>query len=366
MIWTILLFLLILSVLVLGHEWGHYFAAKRMGMKVDEFGLGFPPRLWAWKRKDGMEVSLNMIPLGGFVKIKGETPAVDDGVVTAGSVEADDSFASKSIPRRFVVLVAGVAMNLVMAWVIFTVGFWVGIPAITDGGVTGGTVTNEGVTIFDVMKDSPGAQAGMEIGDMVKSIDNVVYTESDAARLALAPGMTHQVVLDRSGKEVSVDVTASLIESLGHEAIGIELLKTGTVRFPWYQAPWRGMKQAVEGTVAIFAALGGLIAGIFSHNGVGAAVSGPVGIAVVTGQVAKMGFAHILQFAAMLSLNLAVLNVLPIPALDGGRVGFLFIEAIRRKKASVQFESTVHAIGFALLMLLVVFVTFKDILGLVR
>lgn len=358
MIWTILLFLLILSVLVLGHEWGHYFAAKRMGMKVDEFGLGFPPRLWAWKRKDGMEVSLNMIPLGGFVKIKGESG--DD------EVTAIDSFASKSILRRFTVLVAGVVMNLVMAWVIFTVGFWVGIPAVTDGGITGGTVTNEGVTIFDVMKDSPGATAGMQVGDRVVSIDKVVYTDSEAARLALAPGETHHVVLARGGKEVDVEVTASLLESLGHEAIGIELLKTGTVHFPWYQAPWRGMKQTVESTVAIFAALGGLIAGIFSHNGVGAAVSGPVGIAVVTGQVAKMGFAHILQFAAMLSLNLAVLNVLPIPALDGGRVGFLFIEAIRRKKASVKFESTVHGIGFALLMLLVIFVTFKDILGLVR
>lgn len=352
---------------MLGHEWGHYFAAKRMGMKVDEFGLGFPPRLWAWKRKDGMEVSLNMIPLGGFVKIKGES-AEDD-------VAATDSFASKSIPRRFVVLVAGVVMNLVMAWVIFTVGFWVGIPAVTDGDTAPSsspiargefTVTNEGVTIFDVMKDSPAATAGMEIGDQVTSIDGVVYTESDAARLALAPGATHRVVLDRGGKEVDVDVTASMIESLGHEAIGIELLKTGTVHFPWYQAPWRGMKQTVEGTVAIFVALGGLIASIFSHNGVGAAVSGPVGIAVVTGQVAKMGFAHILQFAAMLSLNLAVLNVLPIPALDGGRVAFLFIEAIRRKKASVRFEGTVHAIGFALLMLLVVFVTFKDILGLVK
>ncbi len=365
MIWTILLFLLILSVLVLGHEWGHYFAAKRMGMKVDEFGLGFPPRIWAWKRKDGMEVSLNMIPLGGFVKIKGESG--DDDVA------ATDSFASKSIPRRFVVLVAGVVMNLVMAWLIFTVGFWVGIPAVTDtapsdSSIAGGefTVTNEGVTIFDVMKDSPGAQAGMEVGDMVTSIDNVVYTDSEAARLALAPGTTHHVVLARGSKEVDVDVTASLIESLGHEAIGIELLKTGTVHFPWYQAPWRGMKQTVESTGAILAALGGLVVNIFSHKSVGAAVSGPVGIAIVTGQVAKMGFAHVLQFAAMLSLNLAVLNVLPIPALDGGRVGFLFIEAIRRKKASVKFESTVHGIGFALLMLLVVFVTFKDILGLVR
>ncbi len=363
MIWTILLFLLILSVLVIGHEWGHYFAARRMGMKVDEFGLGFPPRIWAWKRKDGMEVSLNMIPLGGFVKIKGEN---GEGDLSSEASAKGDSFASKSIPKRFVVLVAGVVMNLVMAWIIFTVGFWVGIPAVTDGGVMGGTVTNEGVTVFDVVKDSPADVAGVEIGDKVASIDGVVYTDSDAARLALAPGSTHAVALDRGGKEVDVSVTASYSEMEKKDIVGVALLKTGTVHFPWYQAPWRGMEQTVTSTGEIFAALGGLVVNIFQHKSIGAAVSGPVGIAVVTGQVAKMGFAHLLQFAAMLSLNLAVLNVLPIPALDGGRVAFLILEAIRRKKASVRLESTVHGIGFALLMLLVVFVTFKDILGLVR
>jgi regulator of sigma E protease len=365
MIWTILLFLALLSVLVLGHELGHFIAARKAGMKVDEFGLGFPPRLWAWKRKSGMEISVNMIPLGGFVKIKGE--GGDDDVA------ATDSFASKSIPRRFVVLIAGVAMNFVMAFVIFTVGFLVGIPAVTDTApsnspIAGGefTVTNEGVTVFEVLKDSPAEVAGIQLGDKIGSIDDAVYMDSEAARVALAPGMTHEVVLQRGGEEVTVQVTPSYIESIGHEAVGISLLKTGTVHFPWYEAPWRGIKQTVASTGDIFAALGGLIANIFTHKSVGAAVSGPIGIAVVTGQVAKMGFAHILQFAAMLSLNLAVLNVLPIPALDGGRIGFLLIEAIRRKKGSVRFESTVHALGFALLMLLVVFVTFKDILGLVK
>lgn len=356
MIWTILLFLALLSVLVLAHEWGHYIAAKKAGMTVDEFGLGFPPRLFSYKRKDGMEVSINAIPLGGFVRIKGESG--DD-------TSASDSFSSKSIPRRFVVLIAGVVMNLVAAAVIFTVGFMIGMPTVTEDAINGAIVKDAAIHVLEVVDGSPAATAGITVGDRLLSIDGAVFEDSAAARLSLAPAAApHTLVLARGEEVLTVEVTPVYVDSIGREAVGVGLLETGTVRFPWYLAPWRGIEATISATTQIVVALYTLVANLVTHTPVNAEIAGPVGIAVVTGQVAKMGIAHLLQFAAMLSLNLAVLNALPIPALDGGRIAFLFIEAIRRKKASQKFEQTVHTIGFALLMLMVLVVTFRDIAGL--
>lgn len=356
MIWTILLFLALLSILVLAHEWGHYIAARKSGMTVEEFGLGFPPRLFSWKRKDGMTVSVNAIPLGGFVKIKGETGEDAGG---------NDSFASKSIPRRFVVLIAGVVMNLVLAAVVFTVGFMIGMPTVTEDGINGAIVSEGAIHVLEVVDDSPAESVGIEVGDRLLSIDGQTFSDSEAARSALATDdAAHTLVLARGEEIVTVDVTPVFVESIGREAVGVALLETGTVRFPWYLAPIRGLEATLSATVQIVVALGTLVANLVTYTPVDAEIAGPVGIAVVTGEVAKMGIAHLLQFAAMLSINLAVLNALPIPALDGGRIAFLFLEAIRRKKASPQFEQTVHTIGFALLMLLVLVVTFRDIVGL--
>lgn len=356
MIWTILLFLALLSVLVLVHEWGHYFAARKSGMKVEEFGLGFPPRLASWKRKDGMVVSLNAIPLGGFVKIQGES---------GDETNSPDSFANKSIARRFIVLVAGVAMNLVAAAVIFTVGFMIGMPTVTEGDIAGGIVSSPAIHVLEVLPDSPAFTAGIEVGDRVMSIDGVPYVDSTAAREALSPeGEAHQVVIARGDEVLTVSLDAAYIEAIEREAVGIGMLETGTVRFPWYLAPLRGIEATISATWQIVSALGALVGNLVTRQPIDAEIAGPVGIAVVTGEVAKMGISHLLQFAAMLSLNLAVLNILPIPALDGGRIAFLFLEAIRRKKASQQLEQTVHTIGFALLMLMVLVVTFRDIVGL--
>lgn len=357
MIWTILLFLVVLSMLVLAHEWGHYIAARKLGMTVEEFGIGFPPRLFSYKRKDGMEVSINAIPLGGFVKIKGESG--DDA-------NASDSFASKSIPKRFVVLIAGVVMNLVAAAIIFTIGFMIGMPTVTEEPIAGAIVNNPTVHVYEVVDGSPAEAAGIKVGDRIISIDGQAYDVSEEARAALGgtEGEAHEVILARGEEVITTPLAPVYNESLGRPAVGLALLDTGTVRFPWYWAPIRGVEATYTSTVQIVQAFGGLIVGLFTSAPIEGEVAGPIGIAVVTGQVAKMGFVYLLQFAAMLSINLAVLNILPIPALDGGRIAFLFIEAIRRKKATATFEGTVHTIGFALLMVLVIVVTFRDIVGL--
>lgn len=358
MVLTVILFLALLSLLVLVHEWGHYAAAKKMGMTVEEFGLGFPPRLFAKKTKSGMELSVNAIPLGGFVKIKGESGEGRD---------APDSFASKSIPARFFVLIAGVAMNLVLAAALFTFGYGVGLPAIVEGGVEDGAViTDKALHIVEVLPGSVAESVGLEVGDRIVTIDGEMFESGEAAREALvanADGMPIEMIVLHEGEQRTVEVTPTFIEEAGKEAVGVALVETGFVRYPWYQAPFKGVMTMIGSTWQVVAAFGGLIASAFQDDVATPELSGPVGIAVLTGQVAELGVAHLVQFAAMLSINLAVINVLPFPALDGGRIFFLFAEAIRRKPASPQFEQAVHAAGFMFLLLVVLFVTYKDIVN---
>lgn len=352
---TALLFLVVLSVLVIAHEFGHYIVARMCGVTVEEFGLGFPPRIAAWKGKRGMLWSLNAIPLGGFVRLKGESG--DDRT-------APDSFGRQSIPKRFAVLVAGVAMNLVAAAVIFTVGFMVGMPTVTEGGVDGGTVTNASVRVLEVVAGSPAETSGFAVGDRLLTIDGAAFATSADARAALGTDVVHTVVVQRDGVDTTMTVDPEYMESLGKVGVGVGLVETGDVRFPWYKAPIMGVSAMVSSTVQVVSAFAALIASPFTHTTVEAEVAGPVGIAVLTGEVARLGFAHLLQFAAMLSINLAVINVLPIPALDGGRVAFLVLELIRRKPTTPRVEQIVHGTGFAILLILVVIVTLKDIVGL--
>lgn len=359
MLWTILLFLAILSILVLAHEFGHYIVARKSGMAVEEFGIGFPPRLFAVKGKRGMLWTVNAIPLGGFVRIKGESG--DDA-----ERNAPDSFARQPLLKRFFVLIAGVAMNLVAAAVIFSVGFAVGIPMVTEEPIAGAIVENSAVAVLEIVDGSPAEEAGFMLGDRILSVDGVAYDDSDATRTALSvpEGEAVDVTVARGKETVTLTVAPEFSQEAQRPQIGIAIVETGTVRFPWYLAPGKGIEAMVSSTISVGAAFVNLFASIFTADRVDAELAGPIGIAVMTGEVAKLGFGHLLQFAAMLSINLAILNVLPIPALDGGRMLFLAIEAIRRKPVTARIEQMVHGAGFALLMLLVLVVTFKDIVNL--
>jgi regulator of sigma E protease len=358
---TILIFLLVLSLLVLVHEAGHYMAARWSGMTIEEFGIGFPPKLFGKKDKNGTLWSMNAIPLGGFVRIKGEGGEEKDR-------HAPGAFATKSIPKRFLVLVGGVVMNILTAWVLFSVGFGVGLPSIIeDSTIDPALVRDKALHIVDVLSDSPAAEAGLVAGDEVKAIDGVEFTSGEEARVALAPhadGSPLVFTLERDGEEAFAEVTPVYMDDLEKEGVGIALVETGVVRYPWYVAPVVGAQATVEMTISVVTGFGGLIAGIFQQKDVVSQLSGPVGIASLTGQVLNLGFIHLIQFAAMLSVNLAVLNILPFPALDGGRILFLLIEAIRRKSLSMRAEQAIHGTGFALLIILVLFVTYQDIVRL--
>ncbi|MFH2136092.1 MAG: RIP metalloprotease RseP [Patescibacteria group bacterium] len=354
MLLTIIVFILILGLLVFVHELGHFVAARKSGVKVEEFGFGFPPRIFGIKRGETI-YSLNWIPLGGFVKIKGE-----DGE----NREEEDSFAHKKIWRRMVILAAGVLMNFILAAVLLSIGFMVGLPQVINGENGYAKVRDAKVQVVQILENMPAAEAGLEPGDAILEIDGQKIEDVEAMQNYLAGKIDTPVkfALERNGQKIEKEISPTFLIETGRGGVGVGLLKTGIVSYPWYLAVWKGAESAVLFTGEVAVAFYELIKNLIVTQKVSVDLSGPVGIAVLTGQVARMGIIYLLQFTALLSINLAVINFLPFPALDGGRILFLIIEKIRRKPVSQKIENLVHNIGFGLLMLLVLLVTYRDVI----
>lgn len=352
---TILLFIVVLGLLVFVHELGHFTMAKKMGMKVEEFGFGFPPRIAGWKRGDTI-YSINWIPLGGFVKIKGESGEDRDH---------PDSFASKPAWRRFIVLVAGVVMNLLLAVVLLSIGFMMGLPSVVDDQTpASATVRDERIRIARVLEESPAMEAGIEPGQTLAAIDGRTFETADDARMYIErhsdDGLTFTMQKD-DGSFYEATMTGRELSEEQIFGVGVGLIKTGLVSFPVHEAIYQGTVATGVFTVEVVKAFYGLIKNLVIGQGVSVELSGPVGIAVLTGEVAALGLVYLLQFTAILSINLAVINILPFPALDGGRVLFLIIEKALRRPVDQRIEAVVHNLGFLLLMILVVLVTYRDI-----
>ncbi|OGL98662.1 RIP metalloprotease RseP [Candidatus Uhrbacteria bacterium RIFOXYB2_FULL_57_15] len=354
MFWTIILFLAVLSLLVFAHEFGHFIVAKKSGMKVEEFGFGFPPRAFAIRRGD-TEYSINWIPLGGFVKIKGES----------GQHRGDaDSFASKPAWKRLAVLIAGVTMNLVLASVLLSIGFMIGLPTAIDANMpAGATVEEARMRVMTVADGSPAARAGIVAGEELLSMDGMTFESAEDARAYIQENGDEgieAVVAKADGAFVTVTVVSEDLANLDVHGVGVGLVKTGLVSFPFHLAVYHGVTATIAYTIEVVRAFADLLRNLVVHQKVSVDLSGPVGIAVMTGEAAQLGITYLLQFAALLSINLAVVNVLPFPALDGGRILFLAIEAVRRKAVDQRLEAIVHNVGFAMLMTLVVLVTYRD------
>ncbi len=352
---TIILFVVVLSLLVFMHELGHFLVARKMGMKVEEFGFGFPPRLWGVKR-GGTIYSINWIPLGGFVKIKGES----------GEDRQDpESFAGKPAWRRLFVLVAGVAMNWLLAAVLLSATFMVGSPSIVDGPLPASARVREpAVRILTVLPESPAARAGITTGDELVSVEGQAFEDAELARTFItersAKGVT--LVFRRENQETyQVELVAEELPEVQTKAVGIRLVTTALVSYPLHLAVSQGVAVTALTTRDILFAFGGLLRELVTTGRVTGDLSGPVGIAVMTSQAAALGFVHLLQFTALLSINLAIINILPFPALDGGRVLFVLIEKLRRRAVNVHRETLAHNIGFILLMILVLIVTYRDV-----
>lgn len=370
---TIISFVVILTILVFIHELGHFWTARRAGVKVEEFGLGIPPRMVGYRKgKDGKKefvwgnkeiaetetetlYSLNWLPFGGFVKLKGE-----DGDDT----DAPDALASKRARTRALVLSAGVIMNFLFAMILLMGVFAHGFETVIDDSIDPAFISNKKLQVATVLVDSPAASAGLVPGDTIATIDGQSFANAEEIRSYLSSNTNEAVTIVGShddGSAISETVTPAHIEQIDQPGIGFAIVETGTVKYPWYRAFDKGISSAFYMTKEILKAFGGIIGSLITTGHVTQQLSGPVGIAVMTGDVIERGFADVLQFAAILSLNLAIINILPFPALDGGRLLFIAIEKTRGRAMSQKIESTIHAIGFILLIALIIVITFKDI-----
>jgi regulator of sigma E protease len=366
---SLLLFLLVLSVLVLIHEAGHYLAARLFGVKASEFGYGFPPRLIGfvkdrgrWKRigrKDdgtypGTIWSINWLPLGGFVRIKGEQAGEEDG---------KDSFHHKPIWKRVIILAAGVGMNWILATILFFVVFVAGANTILEDLPPGAVVERQSVTVTQVLTGSPADKAGILPNDVIVSVEGQTpSTYTDAQKMIAAKGeQPVSIIVRRGTEELLLTATPVYIQEAQKIALGVGIADVGRVRLPVAQALKASVLTTYGYTKAILFSFGGMVRDLVTFRGVSQDVSGPVGIAVMTGQIAQQGVVPLLQFAAVLSINLAVINFLPIPALDGGRVLFLVIEKLRRRAMSRNLEAAIHNIAFLVLIGLILLVTVRDV-----
>lgn len=368
MLLTIIVFIIILGVLVLAHELGHFVSAKKLGVNPIEFGLGLPPRIFGfvkvdghWKKVKGSEdviqsnykntvYSLNWLPLGGFVNLGEDNPEE--------VVQNENSFSLQKPWKRFIMLFSGVGMNLIFAFICLSLTFALGISTVVDENNQNMNVTNRAVQILEVTPNSPAAQAGIQPGDAITEYPSVTAVKNFVNS---SNGEPLQLKIKRDKKELNINVTPTKKDGANEYTIGIGLIATGEVHYPVHQAIWQGAKATVFTIYMIFEVLFGILKDLFSGTKVSTEVSGPVGIAVMTGQVVRLGWIYVLQFAALLSINLAIINILPFPALDGGRILFLIIEKIKGARVKQKYENLIHQIGFYLIILLMVFIIFKDL-----
>lgn len=349
---TIISFVLILGILVLIHELGHFYTARKLGVGVEEFGIGFPPRIFSFTRK-GIRYSINLIPIGGFVKIQGE-----DGRDTDSH-----SFAVQKFWKKALIVSAGVIMNFILAVVLFTIVFYAGIPQIISADYKGKNISDENVVVVEVRQGSPADKVGLAVGDKILMLNDQNIVNADLVYDIISSDDDKKVNIQiKRGEELkNYDIQAEVLADSPDPKIGIGVANTGIIHYNILESIWQAITTTIEMAGLIFVALYNLVANLIRSGQLDAGLSGPVGVAVITGQIVKMGFVHILQFMAILSINLAALNILPIPALDGGRLLFIVLEKIRGKKINVAVENWIHNSGFILLILLIIFITYRDI-----
>lgn len=354
---TAVVFIVILIILIFVHELGHFVAAKKNGVKVEEFGFGFPPRIFGIKRGETI-YSVNWIPLGGFVKIYGE-----DG----GDRRETQSFGHKKIWQRATILFAGVFMNFLLAVLLLSVGFGIGLPTSVDDDYN---ALNARVQVTEIGVNSPAQTAGLKTGDTIVSMKADGQLLADIGKVAQVQEFTDQnrgrqvtMEVQRSGEVLTVNLVPRVTPPADQGAMGVGLARTTNISYPWYQAIYEGFVSAwnlIKVTVVAFASL---LWRLLSGGQIAAGeVVGPVGIYSITGAAAQMGWIYVLQLTALLSLNLAIINILPFPALDGGRLLFLLVEKIKGSPISERVERITHTAGFVFLILLMVFITFRDII----
>ena len=355
MLTSIAITVAVISVLIMVHELGHFFAAKKAGLWVEEFGFGIPPRLFG--KKIGETIySLNLFPFGGFVRLHGENTQVD-------ITKPKRAFLNQSKKTRASIIVAGVFMNFLLAIVCFSVVYsFSGIPRET-----------ENVAVVEIAENSPAKSSGFQTGDVVRKVGDVNVTSNDEFIQALVGKENEEVVffVQREGEEEFFEIksTPRSDPPEGEGALGVVISTTETYFPPILErlikGVYYGFKEAIFWTTMVVTGFAQIIIGLFKGQAP-QGIAGPVGIYALTAQAASFGVLALINFVGILSVNLMILNVLPFPALDGGRLVFIAIESLIGRKVLPKVENIVHAVGMAILLLLLLAITYKDIRRLIE
>jgi len=363
MLLTIISFILVVSILVFVHELGHFAVARLLGVGVEEFGFGLPPRVFGKKIK-GTLYSVNWLPIGGFVKLTGED---DEGNHPKSKIQNPKSyFWARSKKVRAAILLAGVTMNFLLAVAIttFLLSWGVYEPSgriHIDGVVAGGPAEIAGIAEKDIVQSityrAPDGASSTTLITLPKDL-------IDTTKAHLGEEIVLRVV--RDGTPLTLTVIPRKESPQGQGPMGIIISDLELKRYPWHTAPIRGLTLTLERAGQMFQTIGDALYRLVTFQPVGGEIAGPIGIAQVAGQAARYGVIALLEFMSILSLNLAVLNLLPIPALDGGRLVFVFIEKIFGRPVRPAFEKSTHQIGMIILFTLLILISIHDILRLFR
>jgi len=366
---TVIIFLIVLAVLIFVHEFGHFVSARAFGIRVDAFKIGFGPRLVSWKRGE-TEYGINAIPFGGYVKIFGENPDAE----SVNGPDASKSFVNKARWKQTIVLASGVICNFIFAWFLFSVIFMSGITASTDSfNSYTDRFKDPRIIVTSVAPNSPAERVGLKQGDVILYVET---TAMNAKRLPRSPSQSitdiQNIINDFGDKPVAVDflrennrtiIGVTPVAGIVKDkfAIGISMERVANLQLPFFSAIIEGFRYTLNMIKETVIALYTFIANIFVGQPNFADVAGPIGIAKIVGDATRMGFTYLLLITAIISINLGVVNLIPFPALDGGRILFVLIESVFRRRIPSKVANMFNLVGFALLMILMVAVTWKDL-----
>lgn len=356
-----------LSLLILGHEAGHFVVAKLFGMKIDEFGFGFPPRIFAWRSKikkgspakilpsktsaSETEYSFNWLPFGGFVRIAGENDSAPfekgAGQAGLGAVTEDEKkrlFSFRPAWQRALVIIAGVTVNFIIGWLLVSAVLMVGRP--------------KALIVSGTQPGSPAEKVGLMAGDIVQG-----YTTADSFISFVNQNRGREITLSviRNGKELNFTAVPRENPYPGEGALGVAIAEGGEDKMGFLASLGEGLKRSLLISGLIFQVIYQLFQNLFLHGSLLQGVVGPVGIFSVAEEAGHIGLIYLVQLISLISLNLAVVNFIPFPALDGGRLLLIAVEKIKGSPLSRKVEGWANGLGFALLIIIMVLITIRDV-----
>lgn len=362
MLLTVFVVIILFSILILIHELGHFLAAKKVGIKVEEFGIGLPPRIWGIKRGE-TEYTVNWLPIGGFVRLYGEEGLEGDASKSSSHKTVDHklskrAFYNRPIWQRVVVITAGVAMNFLLGVTVISYLFTQGVMVPTDR-----------VHIEKIIPGSPAEEAGLKERDVISSLvikDQMIFVKSGddvikTTREHLGEEITLYITRENYSRMFEYKITPRKDYPKDQGPMGIVISNYEQKKYSLLEAPIKGTKETVVMSWMMVKEFGKIIWKLISFQEVPKDVAGPIGIAVKTGEVIRLGRLAVLEWLGLLSMNLAIINILPFPALDGGRLLFIVIEAVTGKRVKITWERYIHQIGMIMLLMLVVLISANDI-----